>query len=110
MLILSFVISELCSLKNSDNALECLRGLYKTLDSGASIFYNDSNAASFYYFFNESRKFVTGIASRASENSEIVDNVMFSAEFGETYEYYNDQLGSTPHMTSNALSKFLQRP
>jgi len=110
LLILSFMGSELCALEPKNVIFENLRRIYGTLDSGESNFYNDSNASSFYNFFNESRKFVTGIGKRESQTSEIQDEITFAAEFGETYEQYNVEFGSTPHMTSNALSKLIRRP
>jgi hypothetical protein len=51
LLILSFVISELCSIARKDDAENSLRALYKTLDNGAKIFYNDSNASPFLLLF-----------------------------------------------------------
>lgn len=108
LLILSFLISELCALKNKDKAENSLRELYKTMDDGARIFYNDSNASSFYYFFNDTRKFVKGLG-KVSQKSEIIDKVGITLDFGPTYQEYMDQFDVTPHLTSDALSKLLVR-
>lgn len=108
LLILSFVISELCALKNRDDAEESLRSLFKTIDNGSIIFYNDSNASSFYYFFNATRKYVKGMG-KVSEVSEIIDNVEMRLAFGPTYLEYSEQFDATPHLTSNALSKLIVR-
>ena len=108
LLILSFVISELCSIARKADAENSLRELYKTLDNGARIFYNDSNASTFYYFFNDTRKFVKGLG-RISQKSEVVEKIGVSLKFGPTYEEYMDQFGVTPHLTSDALSKLLVR-
>ena len=105
LLILSFVISELCALSDKAKAAEGLRQLYKTLDGGARIFYNDSNASSFYYFFNESKTYVKGLG-RVSEISEIKDRISTGFDFGETYKEYIEEFEVTPHLTSDALSKF----
>ena len=103
--ILSFVISELCALSKKSQAAESLRQLYKTLDDGARIFYNDSNASSFYYFFNETKTYVKGLG-RVSEVSEIKERISACFNFGETYEEYIEEFEVTPHLTSDALSKF----
>ncbi len=108
LLVLSFVISELCSIPEKNDVLECMRGLYKTIDSGSKIFYNDSNASSFYYFFNETRKYVTGLG-KASQKNECIQKVAVDLDFGVTYEKYIEDFDATPHLTSDALSKLLVR-
>jgi hypothetical protein len=109
LLILSFIISELCAISERNKVAENLRNLYKTMDNKARIFYNDSNAASFYYFFNESKKFVKGLGS-ISQKSEIKDNIVInSMQFGPTYKDFMDTFDATPHLNSDALSKFLVR-
>jgi hypothetical protein len=108
LLILSFIISELCAIPDKDKAEESLRELYKTMDNRAKIFYNDSNASSFYYYFNDTRRFVKGLG-RVSQVSEIVDRIGITLDFGTTYEDYMDVSGVTPHLNSDALSKLLVR-
>lgn len=108
MLVLSFVISELCALDNSDDVIESLRSIYKTLDNQARIFYNDSNAASFYYFFNETKKYVKGLGM-VSQVSEIVDNISINLNAGVTYSRFEEFSGISPQVNSDALSKLLVR-
>jgi hypothetical protein len=108
LLILSFVISELCAITKKSDAENSLRELYKTLDDGSKVFYNDSNASSFYYFFNDTRKFVKGLG-KVSQKSEIVDKIGITLKFGPTYTEYMDHFDVTPHLTSDALSKLLIR-
>lgn len=108
LLILSFIISELCSVSHKKDAEESLRELYKTMDNGSRIFYNDSNASSFYYFFNETKKFVKGLG-KVSQKSEIIQKIVMNLKFGPTYNEYMDRFDVTPHLTSDALSKFLVR-
>lgn len=98
MIILSFIISELCALTDKDKAESTLRELYQTLDNGAKIFYNDSNASSFYYFFNDTRKFVKGLG-KVSQKSEVVEEICIDLNFGETYIQYIENLDATPHLT-----------
>ena len=105
MLLLSFVISELCAIDAKAQVAENLRQLYKTLDNGARIFYNDSSGSSFYYFFNETKTFVKGLG-RISEIEEIKERISIILNFGEVYQHYIDQFGATPHLTSDGLSKF----
>jgi hypothetical protein len=108
LLILSFIISELCAISEKSKAEESLRELYKTIDNGAKIFYNDSNASSFYYFFNETKKYVKGFG-KISQKSEIIDKITADLKFENTYERYMENFGCTPHSTSDALSKLLAR-
>ncbi|AKM06257.1 hypothetical protein [Pelagerythrobacter marensis] len=108
LLILSFVISELCALEDKNEILEGLRHLYGTMDSGSYIFYNDSNAYSFYKFFNDSKTFVKGFG-RASQVNEVIEEIAFKEELGGTYSSYSCAYDATPHTTSDALSKFLRR-
>jgi len=108
LLILSFVISELCAL-NEKNQIEAnLREIYKTIDNGAKVFYNDSDAGSFYCYFNETKKYVKGFG-KISQKSEIKDKIVVNLNFGERYEEYMEEFGATPHLVSNALSKLLVR-
>lgn len=108
MLILSFVLSELCALDGEKQILEGLRHLYGTIDTGSFIFYNDSDAYSFYNFFNDSKTFVKGFG-KASQVSEVKKEISFQADFGPTYKAYSLTFDATPHTTSEALSKLLRR-
>ncbi len=104
MLVLSFVISELCALPNKHDVLEGLRAIYKTLDGGAKIFYNDSSASDFYYFFNESKTYVKGLG-KVSQVSEVIDDISINLNFGATFERFEEFSGVSPHVNSDALSK-----
>lgn len=108
LLVLSFVVSELCALEDQKQILEGLRHLYGTLNTHSFIFYNDSDAYDFYKFFNDSKTFVKGFG-KASQMSEIQAEITFEAELGPTYRRYSSSYDWTPHRTSKALSKLLRR-
>lgn len=108
LLVLSFVISEVCAVPQAQSVLESLRSIYKTIDHNGMIFYNDSDASDFYYFFNESRKFVTGLG-KASQKSEVKADIQAVLNFEKTYCEFIDRFKSTPHLASDALSKLLSR-
>lgn len=105
LIILSFVISEICAVSHAENAKISLREMFKTLSDNAKVFYNDSNAYSFYSFFNESRKFVKGLF----ELNEEIGEVLIDLKLKETYNFYEANFDSSPHLKSNYLSKFLKR-
>jgi len=109
LLVLSYIISEISGIYDPRVTQDVLRSAYKTLDVGAAIFYNDNHWQDFYRFFNESKKFVTGVAGRDVEVSEIAETIRADLTLGENYSSFVERFGSLPHTTSKALSKLLVR-
>jgi hypothetical protein len=75
---------------------------------GQKYFITIATLRPFYYYFNETRKFVKGLGN-ISQKSEIVEKIGINLDFGPTYDECREQFDATPHMTSDALSKLLVR-
>lgn len=104
LVVLSFVISEICCVPNSAAIRANLAGILSTLHSGATVLYNDSDAYSFYAFMNS----ITAQVPSLNQIFEVQDMIAvsspdFSGEFDEMIEQYE----RTPHLNSKAVAKLL---
>ena len=106
LVMMSFFISEICELPNAKAVKENLHELIDTMKHGGKLFYNDSNAYSFYMYMNHRARSVKGL----SELYEVEDVIVFDyTDPGPTYLDYSETLDRTPHLSSKAVSKFYER-
>lgn len=106
LVMMSFFVSEICALPNAKQVRENLEYLLRTMKSGAKLFYNDSDAYSFYTYMNGRARAVKGL----HEIAEVQDQVHFDyADPGATYQLYVQLFDRVPHLTSRAVSKFYRR-
>jgi hypothetical protein len=76
------------------------------MKAGAKLFYNDSDAYSFYSFMNNRASAIKGL----KELYEVQDVVVFDyVDPGKTYELYSEISGKVPHLLSKAVSKLYER-
>lgn len=103
--ILSFFISEVCETMEKAQIIRSLNYLLGTMTSGAKLFYNDSDAYSFYRFMN-----YRASAAGLEQLVEIQDKIVVrSPDFDGIYEEYIEDTGRTPHLNSKAVAKFFRR-
>lgn len=105
LIILSFFISEVCALPEKNEVIKSLNHLLSTATKGAAVLYNDSDAYSFYSFFNCR----IWAAKRFKQLVEVQETLSVSPDFCGIYEGYIDRSGRTPHLNSKAVAKFLRR-
>lgn len=106
LVIMSFFISEVCELPESTRVISNLNSLLATMKPDALLLYNDSNAYSFYMFFNNRIKSATkfdqliDIKTEYKADSPFYDGVM---------EEYVDQYDYRQKLSSKAVTKLLRR-
>lgn len=106
LVMMSFFVSEICELPNPKIVKENLEALLGSIKNGAKLFYNDSDAYSFYKYMNYRAGSVKGLR----ETLEIQDMIVFDyANPGETFLDYSETLDRTPHLSSKAVSKLYER-
>lgn len=103
---MSYFISEICALPQDITVKANLNTILKTLKKGKLLFYKDSSASTFYYYFNASIRNagryeqLFDLKKRYSLNAPIYDGI---------FKQYIDEYGYDPKPSSDALSKVLKR-
>ncbi len=102
LVILSFVISEVCCLPDSDVIKKNVASVLSTLSTGAHVLYNDSDAYSFYTCMN----LIAAKTKGLTQMGEVQDLIAISApdlsgEFEDMIEIHD----RTPHLNSKAVAK-----
>ena len=106
LVMMSFFVSEICELPNAKAVRDNIESLCHSMRKGAKLFYNDSDAYSFYYYMNQRARSVKGLV----ELAEIQDTISFDySDPGETFQEYEEFLGKVPHLSSKAVSKLYDR-
>lgn len=106
LIICSYLISELFAHPQATAISSNLRGLFSKADVGTATLYIDSDAYSFYTFFNQSWKSVKGLR----QVSEIQDDIdCGDREFGATYLEFAGILQTEPRLDGKIVSKYLVR-
>jgi hypothetical protein len=106
LVIMSFFVSEICALPEAKAVRDNIESLLSTMKEGSQLFYNDSDAYSFYSYMNNRARAVKGLM----EIKEIQDVVVFDyVNPGVTYEHYAELYDKVPHLNSRALAKFYRR-
>lgn len=103
---MSFFISEVCALPKSAQVQSNIATLLKGLPSKSLLFYKDSNAFSFYSFFNKQ----VNTANCYEELLDITHNYKIPMpDFDGIMEDYVSDYDYRPKLSSNAVSKVLRR-
>lgn len=106
LLILSFFISEISVIEESNKVITSVNHLLKSLDVGSRLLYNDSKTVSFLKFF-KNRIWAAG---RYVELHEVDENLSVSSpNLSDVIEEYMNSSGRTPKLNSNAVAKFYKR-
>lgn len=106
LIILSFFISEVCEIQDRQKVVSNLNKIFRTLKVGSHVFYNDSDAYSFYTFMNGRARAVRGL----TEIHEVQETISVSSpDLSGAFEEYMERFGKTPHLNSKAVSKFYRR-
>ncbi|MFN3776605.1 hypothetical protein [Sphingomonas parapaucimobilis] len=103
---MSFFISEICKLPNQAKIKSNISHLMKSLPAGKRVFYNDSNAFSFYSYVNNNIR-ANGVMK------EVLDiDCKYTADFPDTdglFSEYQEDFGYGQKLNGNAVSKVLER-
>lgn len=106
LVMMSFFISEICELPQAKTVKDNMEKLLSTMRAGGKLFYNDSNAYSFYAYMNGRARSIKGL----TEVHEVQEQIVFDyGDPGDTYLTYMAKFDVIPHLTSNALAKFYRR-
>lgn len=106
LIIMSFFVSEVCEVANRDDVIASLNHLLGTVSTKSHLFYNDSDAYSFYTFINER----TNAAKRYDQRVEIQEMITVKApNFEGVFDDMIERFGKTPHLNSKAVAKLFQR-
>jgi len=106
LVILSFVISEVCCIPGSSAVRTNLAHMLSRLPPGAAVVYNDSNAYSFYSFMNSVAAGVPKL-DQVHEFEGMVE--LKSPDFSGAFEQMIESTGRTPHLNSRAVAKFYRK-
>lgn len=106
LVIMSFFISEICSLPNGATVSKSLESLLSTMKDDSLLLYNDSDAYSFYTFLNGrvrgAKRFEQLLDINAEFKSDTPDYDGVMLEYVEEFDY-------RPKLSSKAVSKLLRR-
>jgi Putative SAM-dependent methyltransferase len=106
LVIMSFFVSEICELPNPKVVKENIEQILGTMSGGSKLFYNDSDAYSFYMYMNNRAKSIKGMM----EVCEVQDTIVLDYnDPGATFQAYAEAFDKTPHLSSKAVSKFYER-
>ena len=102
----SFFISEVCCLPEGSKAKRNIETLLDTMRAGSWMFYNDSDAYSFYSYFNDR----TRRAGRFKQILEVKEELQADIpNLDGVFEEYEGAYDHSPRVVSKALSKMLRR-
>ncbi|MDB5711627.1 MAG: hypothetical protein JWL96_3697 [Sphingomonas bacterium] len=103
---MSYFISEICSLPQDLEVKANLKTILQSLKKGKLLFYKDSSASTFYYYFNariqNAGKYeqLFDLKKKYNLNAPTYDGI---------FKKYIDEYGYDPKPSSDALSKVLKR-
>jgi hypothetical protein len=106
LVFMSFFISEICAIPQSDNARRNVKQLLASMSSGGWLVYKDSNAYSFYVFMNSLVRNARGFEQLLDLEANFKAAV--PALSGIMKSYY-DQFGYGLKLSGNAVSKVYRR-
>lgn len=103
---MSFFISEVCEIQDRNDVITSLNHLLCTISTGSYLFYNDSDAYSFYKFIN----YRTANAGRFEQICEVQDTItVIDPDFDGIIEEMIERFDKTPHLNSRAVVKLFER-
>lgn len=106
LVIMSFFISEVCETHEGAAVRSSLKHFLGTMSDKSLLFYNDSNAYSFYSFFNYRVNAAKGFNEFLEMQGELA---VPSPKFSGTIEEYMTLTGKCPKISADALAKVLRR-
>jgi Putative SAM-dependent methyltransferase len=105
-IVMSFFISEVCEIANRNSVITSLNHLLGTVSEGSHLFYNDSDAYSFYTFMNAR----AASARRYVQRVEVQETIVVrNPQFDGVFESMIERLDKTPHLNSKAVAKLFRR-
>lgn len=105
MVIMNFFISEICSLKLAKSVRDCMEASLKSLPTGCTLIFNDSNAYTFHSYFDKLCDRAGGFSAAVSENA------LLKVE-GDFDDFFNEGMArfeTTPKLISKAAYRVLKR-
>jgi len=105
LVILSYIISELCALDSKDSIRDSMRSTLASLRPGSRILFIESKHPTFIEYFRDC-KLVRGL-KQINDNGEPVDLEL--PVLTETYQKYLEMTGREPRMDGNIVSKLIAR-
>lgn len=106
MLIMNFFISEVCSLRLEKSVKDCLAASLGSLRKDSILIFNDSNAYSFYSYFDSLTARVDGFTALISENELLRVTPDFDDFFNECMGRFDS---TSPKLASNAAYRVMKR-
>ena len=105
LIIFSYLMSELCSLNDSDQIAENFRGILSKMKTGAAMLFIDSLYPQFIQFFQRCRLY------RGRQKNDDGEGVALSLPtLLPTFQTYRSALGDNPRMDAALVSKWVVMP
>ncbi|HEX4738169.1 MAG TPA: hypothetical protein VH331_11470 [Allosphingosinicella sp.] len=105
LVILSYIMSELCALKERDAIQANMQRMFSSLPSGSKMLFVESKHPTFIKYF-QGCKLVAGLRQRNDDGGAV--NLVLP-DLTRTYRAFEERLGRSPRMDGNIVSKWILR-
>ena len=106
LVIANYIVSEVCSLRESGSVKSCFRHLLRSMKQGAILVYNDSSAYSFYSFFDDRVRLAGGFAPIIADEEKLF---VSEYDYDDFYKDFMVRFDRNPKQHSSAVFRVLRR-
>lgn len=105
LIMFSYLMSELCAVKDSDEIAANFRAMLSRMKSGAAMLFIDSLHTQFIQYFQSCRRY---LGRQKNDDGDGVDLPV--PTLTPTFQLYRDALGDDPRMDAAVISKWVVMP